>query len=72
MTLSLVSSPDASPSSTKASATRSLTDPVGFWPSSFTHRRTSGVGDSFGTSTKGVPPIVSRIDLYFKAASSDH
>src|ERR687891_2023668 len=71
ITLSLVSSPEASPDSTIASAIRSLTDPVGFWPSSLTHSRTSGVGERLWTWTSGVLPIKSRTDLYFKSTAGD-
>src|SRR3954454_16521855 len=37
-------------------AARSLIDPVGLWSSSLAHSRTSGVGDSDGSPTSGVPP----------------
>src|ERR1044072_7484950 len=42
------------------SATRSLIEPVGFWPSSFAYSLTAGVGDSRGSSTSGVLPTRSR------------
>src|SRR6266545_4619487 len=48
--------------STIASATRSLIDPVGFWPSSFAYRRTPS-GAIRGSSTSGVFPIRSRSEL---------
>ena len=38
------SSPAASAASIIASATRSLIEPVGFWPSSFAYSRTDGFG----------------------------
>jgi hypothetical protein len=40
-------------------ATRSLTEPVGFWPSSLAKILTPGFGDSVGSSTRGVLPIAS-------------
>src|SRR5438093_1543049 len=54
------SSPAASAASTIASATRSLVEPVGFWPSSLAYSRTSGFGESRGSSTRGVLPTRSR------------
>src|SRR6187431_1229339 len=55
------SSPGSSPAaSTIASATRSLIEPVGFWPSSFAYSLTSGLGESRGSSTSGVLPTRSR------------
>src|SRR3954451_986815 len=57
------SSPEASAPSIIAFATRSLIEPVGFWPSSFAYRRTDGFGDSRGSSTRGVLPTrSSRLD----------
>src|SRR5207253_7762236 len=47
-------------SSSIAFATRSLIEPVGFWPSSFAYRRTDGFGASRCNSTSGVFPIRSR------------
>jgi hypothetical protein len=41
-------------------AARSLIEPVGFWSSSFAQSRTSGVGESRGRPTSGVPPTDSR------------
>src|SRR6478735_2679836 len=41
---------------TIASAARSLIEPVGLRSSSLAHRRTSGLGDSVGSPTRGVPP----------------
>ena len=38
---------------------RSLTLPVGFWPSSLAKKRTSGDGLRLGSSTSGVLPMVS-------------
>src|SRR3954470_1649572 len=37
-------------------AARSLMEPVGLWSSSLAHSRTSGVGERFGSPTRGVPP----------------
>src|SRR5215210_6612067 len=54
------SSPAHSAASTIASATRSLIEPVGFWPSSFAYSRTSGFGARRGSSTSGVFPTRSR------------
>src|SRR5919206_4419405 len=54
------SSPEASAASIIAFATRSLIEPVGFWPSSFAYRRTDGFGARRGSSTSGVPPTRSR------------
>src|SRR5215211_5902669 len=51
--------PVFSASSTIALAMRSLTLPVGFWPSSLAHRRTPGRGDSRGSPTRGVLPMAS-------------
>src|SRR5262245_13836197 len=51
--------PSFSAAATIARPTRSLTEPVGFWSSSFAHSRTSGVGDMRGSPTSGVPPTVS-------------
>src|SRR6185295_3720494 len=53
------SSPDCSAASIIAFATRSLIEPVGFWPSSFANRRTSPSGFS---STSGVLPTRSSSD----------
>src|SRR5438034_10827031 len=53
------SSPAASAASIMPSATRSLIEPVGFWPSSFAYRRTDGFGDRRGSSTSGVLPTSS-------------
>src|SRR5829696_898179 len=50
------SEPSFSAASIMAIAARSLIDPVGLWSSSFAHNRTSGVGDSDGSPTSGVPP----------------
>src|SRR5690242_10444262 len=46
--------------STIATATRSLIEPVGFWPSSFAKSLTPGFGDRRGSSTSGVFPTSSR------------
>src|SRR5581483_2852496 len=54
------SSPAASAASIIASATRSLIEPVGFWPSSFAYRRTEGFGERRRSSTSGVLPTSSR------------
>src|SRR5688572_9688520 len=50
------SDPSFSAASTIAIAARSLIDPVGLWSSSLAQSRTSGVGDSDGSPTRGVPP----------------
>src|SRR3954470_18649616 len=50
------SEPSFSAASTIAIAARSLIDPVGLWSSSLAHSRTSGVGERFGSPTRGVPP----------------
>ena len=39
---------------------RSLTEPNGFWLSSFATKRTFGLGDKIETSTNGVLPMSSR------------
>src|SRR2546423_15195366 len=54
------SSPDASAVSIIAFATRSLIDPVGFWPSSFAQTRTDGLGASRLSSTRGGLPTRER------------
>src|SRR5688500_20289625 len=50
------SDPSFSAASIIAIAARSLIDPVGLWSSSLAQSRTSGVGDSDGSPTRGVPP----------------
>ncbi len=50
------SSPSFSACSIIFSAGRSLIEPVGLRSSSFAQSRTSGVGDSPGSPTSGVPP----------------
>jgi hypothetical protein len=55
-------SPSFSASSTIHLAARSLTDPPGFWPSSFATMRTAGLGLRAETSTMGVLPMRSRIE----------
>src|SRR5688500_4026488 len=52
--------PSFSASSIIDRAMRSFTEPPGFWPSSFTSRRTDGFGLSELTSSSGVLPIRSR------------
>ena len=52
--------PSASAPSIIAFATRSLTDPVGLRPSSFTKMWTPGLGEIRGSSTSGVLPTASR------------
>src|SRR4051795_8467264 len=47
-----------------ASAARSLIEPVGLRSSSFAQRRTSGLGDSVGRPTSGVPPTEARRSSY--------
>src|SRR5438067_221956 len=54
------SSPTASAAPIIARATRSLIEPVGFWPSSFAYSRTDGFGARRGSSTSGVLPTSSR------------
>ena len=54
--------PSRSACSIIASAMRSLTEPPGFWPSSFMRIRTSGLGLSAVMSTSGVLPMRSRTD----------
>src|SRR5437016_5509630 len=61
MTLSAVSSPEASAACTILRAIRSFVDPVGLFPSSLAHRRTPGLGDMCGMPTSGVFPIASRM-----------
>jgi len=51
------SAPEVSASKTMARAIRSLTDPVGFWPSSLAKSRTRACGASLWSSTIGVPPM---------------
>src|SRR6058998_1883853 len=51
----------SSPAAIMALATRSLIEPVGFWPSSFAYSRTPG-GASRASSTRGVFPTRSRTD----------
>jgi hypothetical protein len=51
--------PSPSAASIIAFATRSLTEPVGLRPSSLAKIRTSGVGESRGSSTSGVLPTAS-------------
>src|SRR2546427_8174436 len=51
------------------SAMRSFTDPPGFCPSSFTSRRTRGLGLSGLTSTSGVLPMRSRTERCTATAS---
>src|SRR6476659_404795 len=55
-------SPEASPASSIAFATRSLIEPDGFWPSSFATMRTPGLGERRESSTSGVDPTRSRSD----------
>src|SRR5262245_23710779 len=56
------SSPEASAAAIIFTATRSLIDPVGFWPSSLAYRRTPS-GESLVSSTSGVRPTSSRTEL---------
>ncbi len=55
------SRPCFSASSIMQRAMRSLTEPPGFWPSSFTRIRARGLGLSALTSTSGVSPMRSRM-----------
>src|SRR5262245_53252293 len=64
------SSPDASAASSIALAMRSLSEPLGFWPSSFANRRTDGLGESRASSISGVDPTRSRSDAGRVLASS--
>src|SRR5918995_1146083 len=50
------SDPSFSAASIMAIAARSLIEPVGLRSSSLAHNRTSGLGDSDGSPTSGVPP----------------
>src|ERR687892_1297374 len=61
MVLSGVRSPDRSASSIMATATRSFSEPVGFWPSSLAQSRTDGRGDSRWMPTSGVFPTAPRM-----------
>src|SRR5215204_1691911 len=63
--------PVFSASSTIALAMRSLTLPVGFWPSSLAHRRTPGRGDSRGSPTRGVLPMASARSSWRTLTSGD-
>jgi hypothetical protein len=54
-----VSSPDSSAAAIRYLAMRSLTEPVGFWPSSLAKKRTPGLGLRRCSSTSGVLPIAS-------------
>jgi hypothetical protein len=65
ITRSGVSSPLASASSIMARAMRSFSEPVGFCPSSFAHRRTDGFGESRDSPTSGVSPMASRMSPAF-------
>ena len=49
--------PFSSASSISERATRSLTEPVGLWDSSFAQIRTPGLGERRLSSTSGVLPI---------------
>ena len=51
--------PSASAASIIERATRSFTEPPGFWPSSLARMRTAGLGLSTLTSTTGVLPMQS-------------
>ena len=55
--------PFSSASSISARATRSLTEPVGFWLSSLAQIRTPGLGDRRRSSTSGVLPIAATMSL---------
>src|ERR687892_659883 len=61
MVLSGVRSPDRSASSIMATATRSFSEPVGFWPSSLAQSLTDGRGDSRWMPTSGVFPTAPRM-----------
>src|SRR5215210_6742848 len=66
------SSPDASAASIIALATRSLIEPVGFWPSSLAYRCTDGFGASRASSTSGVLPTRSRSEGAVAALPTGH
>src|SRR5512132_1361460 len=66
------SRPAFSASSTMALAMRSLTLPVGLWPSSLAHRRTWGEGESLGSPTSGVLPMASARSSYRTVLSPGH
>ena len=55
--------PFSSASSISARATRSLTEPVGFWHSSLAQMRTPGLGDRRRSSTSGVLPMAWTMSL---------
>src|SRR5438270_4011618 len=54
--------PSASAASTMATAMRSFTEPVGFWPSSLARMRTVGLGLRAERSNNGVSPTRSSTD----------
>src|SRR5690349_3740660 len=63
--------PSLSASSIIRSAGRSLMEPVGLRSSSLAHSRTSGLGDSAGSPTIGVPPTEARrLSNLIRAGSS--
>src|ERR687887_432350 len=64
------SSPACSAASTIARATRSLIEPVGFWPSSFAYSCTPGCDDNRGSSTSGVFPTRSSSEVPTGPAST--
>src|SRR6266542_3802153 len=55
--------PSTSAAFTMARAIRSLSDPVGFCPSSLAHRRTPGFGERRSMPTSGVSPMASRMSF---------
>src|SRR6202795_3525089 len=66
------SSPEASAVSIIDFATRSLTEPVGFWPSSFAYRRTPSFGARRCSSTSGVEPTRSSSELTTLLRTAGH
>ena len=64
MVFSGVSSPDARAASIIRFAMRSLSEPLGFCPSSLPHSRTPGFGLIRGRPTSGVSPMASRMSPY--------
>src|SRR3954471_24176753 len=66
------SSPEASAASIIALATRSLIDPVGFWPSSLAKMRTPSLGERRCNSTSGVLPTRSSSEVTVRLGTAGH
>src|SRR3954452_4985894 len=66
------SSPEASAASIIALATRSLIEPVGFWPSSFAKIRTPSLGERRCSSTSGVLPTRSSSEVTVRLGTAGH